>query len=322
MANSFLDLAYEVLKTADKPLTCHEIWITGSESADFNKVKTTGKTPEATLGSRLYVDVKRNNPISKFVSIGSRPMRFFLKERESALTEDIISKIELEDLNKPSKTRTHYEIDLHPLLTYFAFSAKLKRNLSITTKTISDKNSKKSGFSQWTNPDMVGFYLPKDWQSEVNELNRLSDNNSLRLYSFELKRYLDQSNYREAFFQAVSNSSWAHEGYLVAADISKEVDLLDELERLSASFGIGIINLDLNDFFDGSKVLYPAHRKEFLDWETINKLCEQSPDFKEFLSNVKIDFASKSIHMKFYDDILEEPTQYIAKIRGITSQDC
>ena len=109
------------------------------------------------------------------------------------------------------------------------------------------EKSKKAGYNEWIHPDMVGFYLPlDDWRPDVIELNRLSDNNSLRLFSFELKRSLTKGNYREAFFQAVSNSSWAHEGYLVAAEILQDDEFLSELERLSLSFGIGIIHLDLN----------------------------------------------------------------------------
>ena len=75
---------------------------------------------------------------------------------------------------------------------------------------------------------------------------------------------LDKSNYREAYFQAVSNSSWAHDGYLVAAEVLQDDDFLGELERLASSFGVGIINLDLSDI-NSSVVLYPARGKDFLD---------------------------------------------------------
>ncbi len=33
------------------------------------------------------------------------------------------------------------------------------------------------------------------------------------------KKIINRSNLRESFFQALSNSSWAHYGYLVAADL-------------------------------------------------------------------------------------------------------
>lgn len=164
---------------------------------------------------------------------------------------------------------------------------------------------------------MVGFYIPlEDWRPEVIELNRLSDNNSLRLYSFEMKKSLGKGNYREAYFQAVSNSSWAHEGYLVATDIHKDEGLLAELERLTVSFGIGIIHLKLTDI-DNSEVLYPAREKNALDWETINKLCDENPDFGKFIQNVKIDFESKRIVKAEYDDLPSDIQDYISTKLGV-----
>lgn len=45
MANSFLDLAIEVLKQAPKPLTYQEVWELGKQLGITPKIKTTGKTP-------------------------------------------------------------------------------------------------------------------------------------------------------------------------------------------------------------------------------------------------------------------------------------
>lgn len=60
----------------------------------------------------------------------------------------------------------------------------------------------------------------------------MSEKNILRIYSFELKKILNRGNYRESFFQAVSNSSWAHEGYLVCANLKEDEDLLSELMNI------------------------------------------------------------------------------------------
>jgi hypothetical protein len=158
---------------------------------------------------------------------------------------------------------------------------------------------------------MVGFYLPlDDWRSSVIELNRLCDNNSLRLFSFELKKSLHKGNYRESYFQAVSNSSWAHEGYLVAADVLQDDDFLAEMERLASSFGIGVIHLEPTDI-DASRILYPARSRQTLDWETINKLCDKNPDFAKFLEDVKIDFEGKRIHRSEYDEVVTDIAKYI-----------
>ena len=309
MSYSFLDLAYDVLKQTKKPLTFQEIWQAGDEKRLTDKLETVGKTPWQTLGARLYVEV-RDNDGSKFIPVGKRPARFFLKERQSELPPNVAKQIEKEEIKKPEKKTDFLERDLHPLLTYFAY-ANPAFEPGTYTKTILHEKSRRSGYNEWIHPDMVGFYLPlEDWQANVIELNRLSDNNSLRLFSFEIKRSLDKGNYRESYFQAVSNSSWAHEGYLVAADILQDTDFLAELKRLAASFGIGIIHLDPTDI-DGSSILYPAKVKEFLNWETINKLCEQNADFEKFLQDVKIDFEGKRIHRSEYDEVVRDIVKYI-----------
>lgn len=311
MTYTFLDLACEVLQSAPHPFTYQEIWEKSKAMGLVTKMKTSGKTPWASLGSRLYVDV-RDNQDSIFIKVGKRPTRFFLKKRRSEISTDAIEKIEKEEAKKPLSSPPYKERDLHPLLSYFAnANPGFNRERSIYTKTIFHEGSRKTGYSEWVHPDMVGFYLPiDDWCPDVIEFNRLSDNNSIRLFSFELKRSLNKSNYREYFFQTVSNSSWAHEGYLVVVDILQNDDFLAELERLAASFGIGIIQLDLHDI-DSSSVLYPARKKQELDWETINKLCDINKDFEKFIQDVKIDFESRRIHRSEYDAVLEDPENYL-----------
>ncbi len=308
---SFLDLAQEVLKGTTKPLTYQEIWQIGKEKGFSGKIRTSGKTPWNSLGAQLYVEV-RDNDKSSFIKVGRRPTRFFLKGRERELLPDTVITIEKEEICQKVKSTTYHERDLHPLLTYFVYTNSLfNRGRSIFTKTIFHEKSLRSGCNEWIHPDIVGFYLPlDDWQPDVIAFNRLSDNNSLRLFSFELKKSLTKANYRESYFQAVSNSSWAHEGYLVAIDILQDDEFLSELQRLASSFGIGIIQLDPVDI-DSSRVLYPARQKETLDWETVNKLCEQNSDFEEFLKAVKIDFESKRFHKNEYDSVVKDIRSYI-----------
>ncbi len=315
MSYSFLDLAYDVLKQASQPLTFQQVWEAAAERGFEKKLGSTGKTPWNTLGAQLYVDV-RDNDASKFVKVGSRPARFFPKERQSELPTDVASKIESQEIRAAEKKAGFHERDLHPLLTYFAYaSPPFNRGKPIFTKTIHHEKAAKRGYSEWLYPDMVGFWFPlpeEDWVSEVIEFNRLSDHNSLRLFSFELKRSLTKGNYREAFFQAVSNSSWAHEGYLVAANILQDDAFLSEIERLAASFGIGIVHLDSQDF-DAATVLYPARVRDSLDWETINRLCEQSDDFRKFLRDVRDDYELKRVHRAEYDEVIKDIKGYIAK---------
>jgi len=317
MAYSFLDMAIEVLKTAKQPLTYQEIWEEAKRSGLSARIKTSGKTPWQSMGAQLYVEV-RDNPESRVVKVGKRPARFFLKDRESEVSSNLEKEIQRGEAKRAAIAPKYKEKDLHPLLAYFAYSnPSFNRGRSIYTKTIRHEKSLKQGHNEWVHPDMVGFYLPiEDWRPEVIEFNRLSDNTSIRLFSFEIKRVLSKANYRESFFQAVSNSSWAHEGYLVAAEVLQDDDFLAEIERLAASFGIGIIQLDLADI-DSSSVLYPARVRGALDWETINKLCDQNPDFAKFVEDVKIDFESKRIHRAEYDDVLKDPIAYVREKLGV-----
>jgi len=314
MAYSFLDFAIEVLSKAEKPLTYQEVWQRGTEMGLVKKLSTSGKTPWASLGSRLYVDVKEN-PDSKIIKVGNNPVRFFLAFRKDEIPQDIVQQIEIaERKHKPEEV--HFtERDLHPLLTYFVYAnPSFGRGKNILTKTIYHEVSKKKGYNEWLHPDMVGFYIPlDDWNANLIEFNRLSENNTVKLFSFEIKKSVNKSNYRESYFQAVSNSSWANEGYLVTAEVIQDDDLLAELERLTASFGIGIIQLDLKDI-DSSSILFPARVKTYLDWETMNKLCEQNKDFEKFIQDVKIDFDSKRIHKSEYDNIIDNPEEYIKKL--------
>ena len=141
----------------------------------------------------------------------------------------------------------------------------------------------------------------------------MAERNALTLFSFEVKRQVTKGTYREAYFQAVSNSSWAHQGYLVAAEITEDDDLLAELERLASSFGIGIIQLQLSDLSE-SRVVYPARPKGSLDWETMNKLCEENSDFQNFLQSVRIDVNARKVHRAEYDPVIVDIDGYVHKL--------
>lgn len=91
---------------------------------------------------------------------------------------------------------------------------------------------------------------------------------------------------------------------MVAADIDSNEDFRSELKRLSTSFGIGIIRIDISDP-DSTEILFPARSKDSVDWETVNKLAVVNPDFCEFLKRVKTDLASREIRKEMYDPVLD-----------------
>lgn len=291
---TFLGLAEQVLKDEQRPLTANEIWEIAVTKGYHKQLKSEGKTPWATLGAQIYVNVK-SSPKTLFAQTDTRPKKFFLRSGESEPCQEPVPAY----VPPPKKKFGYLEKDLHPFLAYYAYY-----HLHCYTKTINHSQSTKKEFGEWVHPDVVGCYYPLDeWKPEVYELSSAIGNVSIKILSFELKRELSFGNLRESFFQTVSNSSWANESYLVASKVSNDPDFMDELTRLSTSFGIGVIELSLEDPHS-TKILLPAKHRDTLDWETINKLTINN-DFKEFLMRAKIDISSKKIHKKEYDPILE-----------------
>ncbi len=296
MPMTFLQMAQKVLSEVEQPLTVSEIWQVAVTKGYDKLVDSKGKTPWATLGALIYVDV-RDNPSTVFVPIGARPKRFILKNQIDKLG----GRVPETPIVPPTKKPEFLEKDLHPLMVYYGFYY-----LKAYLKTISHNKSDKKGFGEWVHPDIVGCYFPfRDWDSEVVEVSAIMGNTAVKLYSFELKRELSIANLREAFFQAVSNSSWANEGYLVAATIDTDEDFMNELKRLSTAFGIGIIRLDVNDP-DSTEILLPARAKEVVDWDTVNKLSGINRDFREFLRRIRIDMTSREVRKELYDPVMEK----------------
>jgi len=282
MASQFLELAREILEQNTVPMTVVEMWEYALIKGLDKNLKTEGKTPQASFSSSLYVDVAKLDTI--FVKLEDRPAKFGLK---SKIYSDIADSKPI--LQTPQRNNKGYlEKDLHPLLVSFAYhNTSFNRGKSILCKTIRHESSLKKGYNEWVHPDIVGFYSPaKSWSTDLIELVKNTESNQIRLFSFELKIRIDHNNYRESFFQALSNSSWAHESYLVFGEIDDyDTDLLAELERLSTSFGIGLIWLNVESYED-AKVLFPAQRREYLDWNMISKLHELNKDFKQFIKDV------------------------------------
>ena len=143
-AYSFLDLAYDVLKTSMTPLTYQEIWQEGKLACLTEKIRTSGKTPWDSMGSQLYIEVRNNIEHSRFFKVGKRPARFFLKDREKELSDEIITLIEKEEQKTKGGTAKYHERDLHPLLTYFvSANPTFNRGRAIFTKTIFHENPRR-----------------------------------------------------------------------------------------------------------------------------------------------------------------------------------
>ncbi len=292
---TFIELAKRILEEERKPLSATDIWEIAKTKGYDDLLHSQGKTPWATLGAQLYCNV-RDRKDSPFIKIGTRPKLFHLKKLANDDESKLIEQAQDENVIL-GKQPEYLEKDLHPFLTYYA-----NYYLKAYTKTIQHSKSAKKEFGEWIHPDMVGCYFPiDDWKPEVVEFGAAIGRMAIKLFSFEIKRELTFGNLRESFFQTVSNSSWAHEGYLVAAEISVDEDFQTELRRLSTSFGIGLIKISIEEP-DSAEILFPARTSENLDWDTINKLT-MNPDFKDFLKRIRIDISSKEIRKEKYDKV-------------------
>ncbi len=188
---------------------------------------------------------------------------------------------------KKQKTSFHERV-LHPLLVKFLDK---DPNFKLLCKTIRHEECKKGkgGECRWNYPDIVGVYFPYNkyfpyngYEEETLKFLHHTGQKRHKLFSFELKIRINFSNLKESYFQAVSNSTWANEGYLVVFEI--EYKVLGELRRLNQSFGIGVIKLESE--ISNSKILLPAKERE-IDIPTLNMLIEQSPkDFEPFMEKI------------------------------------
>ena len=174
------------------------------------------------------------------------------------------------------KVEQYKERSLHKLLATYL----LKRN--ILSKTIFHESSSRADQAQkWVHPDMVGVEFNEFQEFATRSLLKAAESKEyMDLYSYELKRTIENDHQlKEYFFQALSNSSWANYGYLVAFEINE--DIMEEMERLNRSFGIGVIKL--SPYQDDTTILFPARKNE-LDYYTIDKLCRINQDFKDFIT--------------------------------------
>jgi len=240
------------------------------------------KTPTATVSAILGQLIRNGDTRVKRVKMPGNTYNYYLTKNESninieTLTEAVPNtKAHIE--RGTEKIKTYEERDLHKLLSTYLNSKK------IYSKTIYHEQSKSGVDSNqiWTHPDMVGFqFLKLDTKVSQNFRKAVNTIDTFKISSYELKREINSdAELKKAFFQAVSNSSWANFGYLVALEFSST--LYEEMQRLNDAFGIGIIKL--NSYPYQSEVLHTPKRRD-LDFKTIDKLCKMNQEFQQFIEH-------------------------------------
>jgi len=238
------------------------------------------KTPASTVSAFLGDFIRNGDSRVKRIKEAGGTYSYYLTKYENSIpNESLIQQLEVNN-KLIGKKKTYIERDLHKLLTSYL------KNLGIYSKTIFHEQSTfgKDNNQTWSHPDIVGVsFLNFKSKASQSFLKVIKQVDVINLRSYEVKKEINNdSELKKSFFQAVSNSSWANYGYLVAYEFSS--NLFEEMERLNQSFGIGIIELSSNPF--QSKVLFQPKYHE-LDFKTIDKLCSINKEFENFVEQTE-----------------------------------
>jgi hypothetical protein len=234
---------------------------------------------------------QKQNP--KLKTTEGRPRRFYWTDKNAS--EEVDSAESLNAVLHSPQTHTLWaeaskseiklsEHDLYPRLATYLQVEHMVVSCRIDEKRSSNKSG--SGANEWLHPDLVGLEdLSSDWTRELRDCVGVLAVRRARLWSFEVKLLVNRSNVRKSYFQAVSNSSWAHFGYLVAEKIEGD-GTMKELTMLAATHGIGVIQLD-SETPTESQILIPARERPEIDWDMCNRLTEENSDFVSYIERVK-----------------------------------
>lgn len=183
---------------------------------------------------------------------------------------------------------------------YQPFIECLKNDFDYTifAKRIDEKKTRKKekGAFKWLHPDIVGIQrIGEDLCEETMDISRMFPNGgtnkeTIKFWSFELKKKVTLSNIREIFFQTLSNSSWANFTYLVYEEIDEQAE--EELKFLCNSYGVGAISFkeDINTDIN-YRIVQVAKESLTINWAFVDKLISSdkgsNSDFKDFMVLVK-----------------------------------
>jgi hypothetical protein len=256
----------------------------------------------AEIGSQKENIIKNDNHI--FWQDKPRPRIYWYSTKN---TQEVKEKYELAeeetgniDTDIVISNSPYSEHDLYPILITY-----LKSELKLYCQRIDEKcskNSRGSGGNQWLHPDIVAMQtVDKEWNELIRNCIKQGAGQSVRLWSFEVKKELNSSNVRKSFFQTVSNSSWANESYLVATSIS-DANVEQELRMLSALHGVGIILLNVENPTE-SEMMLPSKARAEIDWLSVNRILVENPDFKDYIELVSTYYQTGRVRAKDWNKL-------------------
>lgn len=239
------------------------------------------KTPASTISAVLGNFIRTGDTRVKRIKQDGGTYAYYLATLEPKISVETPSQqTRPQNGNRSTSKQSYQERDLHRLLSSYL------KTFDIYSKTVFHEQSTfgKDSNQVWTHPDMVGIRFlnlsSKVGQTFLKSIDRTA---TFTLTSYEIKKEITtDTELKKAYFQAVSNSSWANYGYLVAFEFGDS--LMDEMERLNQSFGIGILKLSANPY--ESKVLFQPKQRA-LDFKTIDKLCTINAEFERFIEQTE-----------------------------------
>lgn len=205
-----------------------------------------------------------------------------------------------------------------------------------TMKIEHNKSTKREkGLNKWKFPDVilvkweVGEIMEDQeyrLSSPLLEVRKSLGEQPLKLYSNELKTEVKASNLREAFFQCVSNSKWAHSAQLIIASEITDSTIESELSRLGRSYEVTIISygMDLDDLdklppaseilkmdqqkfeekigpkIENMKIISMGKERDSLDWDHLRDMQMQSNEFEKLIEWISRCLTEKKPYK--YDD--------------------
>lgn len=309
MPLTFTQLAIDVIRAENRAMAPNEIWEKAVELGLTEQLISRGQTPIKTLSAQLYVSIKSDPANSPFIQVSKRPALFSLRELTGIPSSIPVA-------NGRSIHYSFNERDLHKILASFIFS---DSHFNCYAKTIYHEVSSRGqrGENEWLHPDIVAVRYPfDDFSDNTRRLMSAIEHSDVKLFSFEMKIELSFANLRKSYFQAVSNSSWANEGYIVALKYDQNPDFIDELRRLNRAFGIGFIKLNADDYTQ-SEIILSARENE-LDWNTIDRLCDKNDDFKSFTQTVSFDLGCDRVrNINDFDDTFTSDEEFQEYVRQL-----
>lgn len=259
------------------------------------KMKRTKTKTKEDMIAQLRAEIGSNyakGTMKQYVSrTADRPRKYYYDDKNEIkqITETAQRKIKQE------------EHKLYPKLAAFCNSK------GIRTLRIDEKTSQKNGGENhniWLHADVVGYQdLLENKNPATKECLMHYSSEKSYLYSFEVKHeIITTSNIRKFFFQTVSNSSWANFSYLVGLRVDEKAK--EELQLLCSSFKIGFIQLNEEEPSE-SDIVIQAPKTE-LDWNMIDRIAAENPDFRKYLKNISLSYkkhSNKDIQTPEWDNI-------------------